>query len=177
MPVCARCSKRFPNRIYLEGKVRDLSSRKLCLECSPFVVRPVSSGRNPSKPSLPPNTYLCDCGESSPDKFYGQKKTKCGKCHISATTKRADTNRKKIVEYLGGECEACGYSKRTCSLDVHHLNPAKKDQNFSHIRSWSWDRILKEISSDCVLLCKRCHTEFHCGYIIYQDGKWVDVEE
>ena len=36
MPICKLCNKRFPNKIKIDGKVRTLSSRSYCLECSPF---------------------------------------------------------------------------------------------------------------------------------------------
>ena len=33
----------------------------------------------------------------------------------------------KAVEYLGGKCALCGYSKCLASLDFHHINPLTKD--------------------------------------------------
>ncbi|MBD3261509.1 MAG: hypothetical protein GF334_07490 [Candidatus Altiarchaeales archaeon] len=34
--VCSNCGKEFPFRVVIEGKERNLKSRKYCLECSPF---------------------------------------------------------------------------------------------------------------------------------------------
>jgi len=36
MPICANCNSVYPNTVKIEGIVRNLSSRKYCLECSPF---------------------------------------------------------------------------------------------------------------------------------------------
>lgn len=103
---------------------------------------------------------LCKCGESDPDKFYGHKKRICGKCHNKYTLKIGQKNRKRAIKYLGGECIVCGYSKYTCSLDFHHIDPLLKDVKFANMRNWSWHRTKKEIKK-CVLLCKNCHAAIH----------------
>jgi len=36
MPICKKCSKSFPNARWIDGKRQILSSRKYCLECSPY---------------------------------------------------------------------------------------------------------------------------------------------
>ena len=36
MPVCKKCNNKFPNRIIVDGHPRILSSRKYCLDCSPY---------------------------------------------------------------------------------------------------------------------------------------------
>ena len=66
------------------------------------------------------------CGETDPNKFYGNKRSYCGKCHNQITIKRGQENKNKIVEFLGGKCIHCGYNEFNCSLDLHHLDPSKK---------------------------------------------------
>jgi hypothetical protein len=34
--VCKKCNNEFPFQIKIEGKIRNLGSRKYCLVCSPF---------------------------------------------------------------------------------------------------------------------------------------------
>lgn len=34
--ICKNCNKEFPNRKEIDGKMRSLTKRKYCLECSPF---------------------------------------------------------------------------------------------------------------------------------------------
>lgn len=104
------------------------------------------------------------CGERDPDKFYGNKITICAKCHNKYTNDIGHQKRLKAVEKLGGKCIICGYCRYTGSLDIHHLDPSKKDTKFSQMRGWTWERILKEIDN-CVLLCKNCHSELHAGLI------------
>lgn len=107
----------------------------------------------------------CSCGEIDPNKFYGNKTTVCGKCHNKKVHSKGKENRVYILKKLGGECVNCGFNKWKASLDVHHLNPSKKDVAFSTIRYWTRDKIDKEIEK-CVLLCRNCHAAFHSGELI-----------
>lgn len=109
--------------------------------------------------------FLCKCGETNPEKFYGHSKQTCSKCHNRKTSKLGRNNRLFAVEYLGGKCIECGFNKHTCALDIHHLDPTIKDKYFRNMRSWGKDRILKEIES-CVLLCRNCHALVHAGLIV-----------
>ena len=63
--------------------------------------------------------------------------------------------RKRIVEYLGGECVNC---KSTEKLEIDH----KSEKNFNVAQIWSckWDKVVKEISL-CQLLCYSCHKDKH----------------
>jgi hypothetical protein len=114
------------------------------------------------KRDIPHRCYLC--GETNPEKFYGNKKRACGKCHNAYTKKIGQEKRRKAVECLGGKCIYCSFDKWICSLQIHHLDPSTKDHDFMHIRSWSWKRIEKEIEG-CVLLCSNCHAAVHAGEI------------
>ena len=108
--------------------------------------------------------YRCPCGEVDPSKFYGHKKRICAKCQNEYNLKSGQEKRKKAIEYLGGKCVKCGYDKYYGSIDLHHLDPSKKDASFTGLRSWSWERILKEIEN-CIPLCRNCHGEVHAGII------------
>jgi hypothetical protein len=39
MPTCENCGDYFPNYVRIDGKLRNLHSRKYCLKCSPFGAR------------------------------------------------------------------------------------------------------------------------------------------
>ena len=67
--------------------------------------------------------------------------------------------KKKLVEYKGGVCVECNYSRCIQALEFHHLDPTKKDFTISG-KSWSFERLKKEVDK-CILLCNRCHTETH----------------
>ncbi|OQA36899.1 MAG: hypothetical protein BWY53_00209 [Parcubacteria group bacterium ADurb.Bin326] len=46
---------------------------------------------------------------------------------IEAVSKRRKAVRDKALEYKGGKCEICGYSKCVQALEFHHLDGNKKD--------------------------------------------------
>ena len=70
-------------------------------------------------------------------------------------------NRKiKAIEYKGGKCSSCGYSKYYGALEFHHINPDEKDYDWNKLRLKSWDKIINELDK-CVLLCSNCHKETH----------------
>lgn len=119
-------------------------------------------GKKPKDFSFP---RKCSCGETDPNKFYGNKTTICGKCHCKNTLQKGRDNRVYILDKLGGKCVNCFFDKWKASLDVHHLDPSKKDVAFSTIRYWSKDKIDKEIEK-CVLLCRNCHAAHHSGELV-----------
>lgn len=102
----------------------------------------------------------CACGETDPDKFYGNKSQICAKCHNQYQLDKGREQKKRAVQYLGGKCSECGYNKCDAALDIHHLDSSKKDPNFRTHRYWSWNKLVEELKT-CVLLCKNCHAEKH----------------
>jgi hypothetical protein len=75
--------------------------------------------------------------------------------------KRRKDLRQRAVEYLGGKCCICGYSKCIGAMDFHHIESQIKDFTISS-RMTSWEAIEKELRK-CVLLCSNCHREAHDG--------------
>jgi hypothetical protein len=119
-----------------------------------------SSGYRHPKP-----TYCCgQCGETQREKFYGNKKKTCGRCHNAYNLKLGQQKRLRAIQELGGCCQVCGFSEYSCSLDIHHLDPTSKAPNFHALRGWSWERIVSELKK-CVLLCKNCHSAIHAGFL------------
>lgn len=118
-----------------------------------------------NKVGVRPKQHKCNkCGETDPSLFYGNDKKVCGDCHRKRVVTSAKEKRSYALQKLGSECQACGFDKYDCSLDVHHQDPSKKDPNFRSMRGWSLKRIEKELES-CILLCKNCHAAVHSGYI------------
>lgn len=66
----------------------------------------------------------------------------------------------KAIEYKGGKCEKCGYSKCGWSLDFHHTNPEEKDFSIAKNSTLSWDKVRKELDK-CIMVCANCHREIH----------------
>ena len=77
----------------------------------------------------------------------------------------------------------CGYGKGVLTrnaLDFHHVKKKSFGLTKRHMGQFSWSAILKEVQK-CVLLCCRCHREFHSGLItelsmteLYQK-KWEEL--
>lgn len=74
---------------------------------------------------------------------------------------RAAQVKQQCVDYLGGKCIVCGYSRCNAALDFHHRNPAEKDKFRDN---WSFEHNKPELDK-CVLVCARCHREIHAGLV------------
>lgn len=71
----------------------------------------------------------------------------------------------RCVQYLGGECEACGYDRCREALEFHHRNPRGKDFSISSVAlRMGWDRVVSELDK-CILVCANCHREIHYGVL------------
>lgn len=70
--------------------------------------------------------------------------------------------RLRIIKSMGGECCICGYKKCKGALELHHIDPLKKDFSFGRIISnpHTWMVIAKELEK-CILLCSNHHREVH----------------
>lgn len=88
-----------------------------------------------------------------------------------AVKKWREATKIRIVESMGGGCQICGYSKCVQSLDLHHIDPTKKQFSFGAIRAnpKAWLTIVEELRK-CVLLCSNCHGEFHAGVVKIPDN-------
>ena len=111
----------------------------------------------------------CACGETDPNKFYGNKTKICAKCHNKYNLLKGHENRLYMLDKLGGRCINCGFDKYKSSLDIHHLDPTQKDVGFKTVRYWSRNRIDKELEK-CVILCRNCHNAHHNGELELNQG-------
>ena len=78
------------------------------------------------------------------------------------TLKMREKNRRRkrrAVEYKGGKCECCGYSRSLAALEFHHTDPSRKDFTVAKA-SKSWETTKRELDK-CRLLCSNCHREEH----------------
>ena len=161
MPTCALCSTPFPNRMFIEGKVRNLRSRKYCPTCSPF------GSRNTRR--LEPGDRIgaeCKCKRCGRgyvyDKSKGHSWSRCNSCIVNS---RRPLRKRQAIQYKGGACRKCGYDRCDRSLCFHHLDPEDKGYTISqgaYMKSWD---VLKLELDKCVLLCMNCHGEVHEGLV------------
>lgn len=69
------------------------------------------------------------------------------------------------------EQQGCKYCPETtpCCLELHHLDPTKKENHPSLMRT-SWDRYMKE-AEKCVVVCSNCHKKIHKGIVLTERTK------
>ncbi|MFA5270914.1 MAG: hypothetical protein WC412_01065 [Candidatus Omnitrophota bacterium] len=80
---------------------------------------------------------------------------------IAAVYKRRKKVKAMAVEYKGGKCEKCGYSRCIDALEFHHCNSNEKDFSISKKGyTRSWQKVKEEIDK-CMLVCANCHREIH----------------
>ncbi len=74
------------------------------------------------------------------------------------------------IEYKGGRCQICGYSKYQGALDLHHIDPSDKDFALGQKGyTRSWEKIQAELDK-CILLCATCHREVEAGVTQLPEG-------
>lgn len=82
---------------------------------------------------------------------------------IKAVTKRRKKVKQLAVEYKGGLCQICNYSKCIDALEFHHIDPSLKGFGIgAKGYTRSWDKVRNELDK-CVLLCANCHREVESG--------------
>jgi transcription elongation factor Elf1 len=84
---------------------------------------------------------------------------------VQAVSKRRKKIREMTVEYKGGKCFFCGYSKYVGALDFHQVQNDGKDFGISDKGyTRSWQRVKQELDK-CILVCANCHRELHGGIL------------
>ena len=165
MPTCQTCGSFFPNKIKIEGVCHTLSSRKLCLECSPWGMHNTRSSEELQL--YRQGLYRCSCCKQylQADAFYWGKKRRqfyCKKCDEPRRIARFSMFKQKLLEYRGSSCVICGYSRCPSAIHFHHLDPKQKEFGISHYSGVFDDKVRSELDK-CVPLCNRCHSEVHAG--------------
>jgi len=148
-----------------------------CLKCSKETKNPkfcskscANAFNNFKKPKRSKEGKCKICNETiSKSRSYCSKKcltqglSKPRKQEVQSSYDRVKSFRQrqkiKAVEYMGGCCKICGYSRCVRALSFHHIDPSAKEFRVSS-KSYSWDRVLKELEK-CVMLCSNCHMELH----------------
>lgn len=162
MPICQKCLKSFPNRIYVDGKLKIINKRKYCLDCSPF------NQHNTSKIHINFKTekFCTSCNKTLPSTDFHVRRngndlsSYCKKCTTIQTTKRKRNLKEQAIIYKGGKCVKCGYDKCQAALQFHYLNKDEKEFSLSHCALTSFEKVKKELDK-CILLCANCHAEIH----------------
>lgn len=163
MLICGLCSSEFPQRFSIEGKIYNFQNRRFCPECSPV------GGRNTKKLDVVSDgcANCAGCKNRQPliNFFYktdGRPYSYCKKCYGQKTVKTQRRIKQMCVDYLGGQCEICGYDTCVAALQFHHIDPDQKEFSISAHKNCAFETVRAELSK-CALLCSRCHIETHAG--------------
>lgn len=154
MPICKKCQNRFPNLAWINGKKRNLQSRKYCLDCSPFGEHNTRDLDSPTKGDVRV-CQRCNCKY-----IYLRRGETLIHCNSCCQKKRLKEFKKWAIEYKGGSCIKCGYNKCSRSLVFHHINPKEKEYVITNMYNRSQETKIKELNK-CELLCANCHGEVH----------------
>ena len=164
MPTCARCHADFPNRKTIAGQRHNLSSRRFCLACSPFGKHNTRDLTRVWKKTL--HCSGCDRQLSRVQFYFRVDGRVTGHCRV-CTRERLKVAKQQFkqacVDYKGGKCERCGYSRCLTALDFHHRDPAKKDFGIGHARTVRFSDGIRRELDKCSLLCATCHREVEAG--------------
>lgn len=174
MPICAKCGNEFPRWMILEGKYRSFTSRKYCLDCSPFNRHNTKQLHQPQDDN--PHRICRICGRrfdyAGKHNKPGHRKAVCNSCR---TTVRAQQRKQAAVTYKGGKCIRCGYNKFLEALCFHHRDADEKEVPISYALFRSWEFAKAELNK-CDLLCLNCHAEVHAeASHAGEDKKWSDT--
>ena len=66
-----------------------------------------------------------------------------------------------LIMRLGGACETCGEDE-VAALDVHHTDPAFKQNYYKMTTDYSWSDLLAKAHT-LQLLCSNCHRKHHAA--------------
>ena len=166
--LCKKCGSKFSCHLRINGVSKNLSSRKYCLECSPYGLH---------------NTVKLD---SSVDKRKNRRNPVCAKCqkkfainqkkgsccwtclNRAARQKRTD----KIKSVVGNSCWICGYDKSWKGIQFHHVIASQKKFNLSECNRHKWPEIEIEMKK-CIVVCACCHAEIHDNLVEQKEIEFI----
>jgi hypothetical protein len=158
--MCLKCGQIFNRYLIIDGKRRNLGTRKYCTECSPFGANNRKDLANLHKK----NKECLNCGKQLV-KNNNRKKKYCNvECHKEHQNKEyinkwksgeefgkkgenvSQYIRRYILKIKGNKCEKCGWGEiNPCTgqipLQIHHLNGNWSDNSEGNLQ----------------LLCPNCH--------------------
>ena len=161
--ICQNCQSEFSFRWKNPetGKIHNFGNRKLCLSCSPFMLH---NTERITQLVTKENKVCPRCKErKNLGEFYKRRKGEgssayCKLCTTLQTVERQQEIKRRAVEYKGGKCQICGYSKCQAALEFHHVG--QKDFTIANSSLVSFEKIREELDK-CAILCANCHREEH----------------
>lgn len=160
---CKQCEEPIPNGAKIDGRLVNLQRRHYCLACSPYGAREKNRKTGEIK-KCPRCEKVLALKEFYPRRKRigaGNLSPWCRECYRKDAAARSRAFKKRCVEYKGGACSRCGYSKYIGALDFHHKDPAQKDFGLGRVHTRKWTKKIEAELAKCDLLCANCHREVH----------------
>lgn len=116
------------------------------------------------------NTKICtNCKEEKELSEFRIVKKKyyrgeCKSCEAEYSKQKTNKKIKIINDYKKDGCVICGENRHPNVLDLHHIDPSKKDIFFNNKKGWSEKRLIEELEK-CIVLCSNCHRLVHLNII------------
>ena len=161
MKICRLCNKEFPSSILVEGVRIVFSSRKYCLDCSPYKTHNTKILEDVRQSKT--HKLCCFCENVLEiSNFYKRRDgtgvvAYCKSCTTHQTLERQRKLKKLAVEYKGGACIRCGFSGHPAVFDFHHRDKSEKSFGISRYKNTNINEKLKQELDKCDLLCANCH--------------------
>ena len=161
---CGQCSEVLPIEMF--DKSRNHYTSK-CKDC-----RKVYAKEYRNRPDVKEKSrnyhkdYMKDAGNREATNRYNRERNKLSRVKEQRNKQRREwalAQKKKAIEYKGGECVICGYKGYSAAMDFHHLDPKTKEGLKQH-KSFESN---KEELDKCVLVCSNCHRGIHSGEVGY----------
>jgi hypothetical protein len=154
--LCSNCHKEEHQKI--DDKIQLENSFK------PHQLNNFSNSIMTGKNTFRTSCYICDIVITDENLASKKHTPICKSCNSKRLINLAKNGKKRVVEYMGGCCSACGYDKCIRALEFHHLDANKKSKNYNkNFKLWNFEKQKKELET-CVLLCSNCHREAHNQY-------------
>lgn len=90
-------------------------------------------------------------------RLEGRGAYRCPKCRSERVSRDRRKLKDEALNFLGGKCSICGYSKSKWALEFHHLENKEHAIAFL-IRDRKRNLLFEEIQK-CILVCSNCHQE------------------
>jgi hypothetical protein len=150
------CSSRCAAIVNNRGK----RTIKKCLDCGKEIRKRSTRCRECLYTVLwKTKVVTCNCGRvyilDRAGRRRGHGTTQCNSC--TANKNRVD-KKLRAIEYKGGKCLRCGYSRCSRSLAFHHRDRKEKQFEIGQFMNRSWETLRRELDK-CDLLCHNCHCE------------------
>lgn len=113
--------------------------------------------------------YTCNLCEKDYLYIRKQKGTRdtCSSCYGG---RHRFALKARMVEYMGGGCQVCGFNRSLAALDFHHIDPTEKHFNFGSKHTIAIGDLETELKK-CVCLCSNCHRELHEALELVEWGR------